>query len=151
MIASTMRLGFPFRPFRLTTTDETARNVVPILNRRNGTVARKGSAKKAAAKKAARTQTSNSGVDENSLSIGELRKLNALRKSVGDKLAEDTFAKWLKRQKSPKTDVEEDKNAALIADALMTLIEQKNIRIPRGGYQVTRGRGRVIVEQPKAA
>ena len=89
------------------------------------------------------------GIDETALTKGELRKLNALRKSVGDKLAEDTFSKWLKKQQSAQSDVQEDKNAALIAETLMKLIEDKSIRIPRGGYQVTRGRGRVIVEQAK--
>ena len=114
-------------------------------------MAKKRSAKKAAVKKAANNQTSNSGIDESGLTKGELRKFNALRKSVGDKLAEDTFAKWLKKRPSAHTGVQEDKNAVMIADALMKLIEDKSIRIPRGGYHVTRGRGRVIVEQPKSA
>ena len=90
------------------------------------------------------------GLDEIALTKGELRKLNALRKSVGDKLAEETFAKWLKKRQSAQTGVQEDKNAVIIADALMKLIDDKSIRIPRGGYHITRGRGRVIVEQPKS-
>lgn len=105
-------------------------------------------ARKPRAKKAAVNQKSNSGVDENALSKGELRKLNALRKSVGDKIAEETFAKWLKKQGDGQASVAEDKNAVLIADALIKLIEGKNLRIPRGGYLVSRGRGRVIVERP---
>jgi hypothetical protein len=40
----------------------------------------------------------------------------------------------------------EDKNAALIADTLIPLIEKNKLRIPRGGYLVRRGRGRVIVD-----
>ena len=108
-------------------------------------------ARKARAKKAAATHTSNSGIDENALTKGEVRKLNALRRSIGDKLGEEAFAKWLKRRKSAQTNVDEDKNAALIADALIKLIEERNLRIPRGGYLVTRGRGRVIVEQPTKA
>jgi len=44
--------------------------------------------------------------------------------------------------------VAEDKNAALIADALQPLIEKNKLRIPRGGHLVRRGRGRVIVEPP---
>jgi len=95
--------------------------------------------------------STNGGIDEGALTKGELRKLNALRKSVGDKLAEDTFAKWLKKRQSAQTGVEEDKNAALIADELIKLIEEKNIRIPQGGYLVTRGRGRVIVSPPESA
>ena len=105
-------------------------------------------ARKPRAKKSAANQASNSEVDESALSKGELRKLNALRKSVGDKLAEETFAKWLKKRADGQSTVTMDKNAVLIADALIKLIEDKGLRIPRGGYLVTRGRGRVIVEQP---
>ncbi len=38
-----------------------------------------------------------------------------------------------------------DKPAQLLADAVETLIEKKKPRLPRGGYLVKRGRGRVIV------
>ena len=34
---------------------------------------------------------------ETGLTKGQIRKLNALRKSVGDDLAEEVFAKWLER------------------------------------------------------
>jgi hypothetical protein len=83
--------------------------------------------------------------DESALTKGELRKLNALRKSVGEALGEKTFSEWLKKRASSKVTPSEDKNAALIADALVKLIDEKKLRIPRGGYHVTRGRGRVIV------
>jgi len=99
--------------------------------------------------KPAQTKPSNPGLDESALTKGELRKLNALRKSIGDKLGEEAFAKWLKKQSAAKSAVTEDKNAALIAETLAKLIDEKNLRIPRGGYLVTRGRGRVIVKQPK--
>lgn len=89
-----------------------------------------------------------SKIDEKTLTKGQVRKLNALRKSVGEKLADDTFAKWLKKQPGEAKD-STDKNAELIADELGKLIEQKNLRIPRGGYLVTRGRGRVIVTRIK--
>ena len=36
-------------------------------------------------------------IDETGLTKGLVRKLNALRKSVGDELAEEVFAKWLER------------------------------------------------------
>ena len=42
-------------------------------------------------------------IDESELTKGQLRKLNALRRSVGDDLAEDVFAKWLTRQAAPQT------------------------------------------------
>ena len=34
-------------------------------------------------------------IDYNTLTKGQVRKLNALRKSVGDDIAEDAFAKWM--------------------------------------------------------
>lgn len=99
-------------------------------------------------RKAADPQATNPTVDESALTKGELRKLNALRKSIGEKLGEEAFSKWLKKKETTSGTVPEDKNAALIANALMKLINEKKLRIPRGGYLVTRGRGRVIVEQP---
>ena len=35
-------------------------------------------------------------IDERSLTKGHVRKLNALRKSIGNALGEQAFAKWLK-------------------------------------------------------
>ena len=84
-----------------------------------------------------------SAVDEKTLTKGELRKLNALRKSIGNDLGVEAFAKWYTQQE--KDEEVSDPNIALIEDALNPLI--KEIRIPRGGaYAVRRGRGRFIVE-----
>ncbi len=86
-------------------------------------------------------------LDEKALTKGELRKLNALRKTVGEDVGEKAFMEWLR--KKPATMIEtEDKNAVLIADTLFPLIEKNKIRIPRGGYLVRRGLVRVIVERP---
>ncbi len=73
--------------------------------------------------------------------------MNALRKSVGENVGEKAFMEWL-RKKPMVTAEPEDKNAALIADTLVPLIEQNKLRIPRGGYLILRGRGRVIVVRP---
>ena len=86
------------------------------------------------------------GFDENQLTKGQLRKLTALRKSLGPDIADEAFAKWIAQQSKP---VPEDRNAAAIAEALMPLIEQGKLMIPRGGYLVRRGRGRVIAEPVK--
>ncbi len=86
-------------------------------------------------------------LDEKALTKGELRKLNALRKSVGEDIGEKAFMDWL-RKKPPAVAELEDKNAALIADTLIHLIEKNKLQIPRGGYLVRRGRGRVIVGSP---
>ena len=86
------------------------------------------------------------GFDENQLTKGQLRKLTALRKSLGSDIADEAFAKWIGRQSKP---VPEDRNAVVIAEALMPLIEQGKLRIPHGGYLVRRGRGRVLAEPVK--
>ncbi|MEQ9642035.1 MAG: hypothetical protein RIM84_18575 [Alphaproteobacteria bacterium] len=86
-------------------------------------------------------------VDEAALSKGDLRKLNALRKSLGPDIAERAFAEWL-ATKPEAVDGPPDRAAEVIADAVYGLVEKNNLQIPRGGYLVRRGRGRVIVERP---
>ena len=85
--------------------------------------------------------------DERDLTKGQLRKLNALRKSLGDEIALRAFSEWLSSQ--PAAANGNDPGAGKISDALQPLIEQGKLRIPRGGYVVRRGRGRVIVERPE--
>ena len=85
-------------------------------------------------------------VSDKELTKGELRKLNALRKSLGDDIAEKAFAEWY--ASAGADGVTADKNADLIGDALSSLAQAGKLRIPRGGYLVRRGRGRVIVERP---
>ena len=81
---------------------------------------------------------------EEELTKGQLRKLTALRKSLGDDIADKAFAEWLKNA-GDESAAPKDKDADLIVEALEPLIEKKKLRIRRGGYIVTRGRGRVIV------
>ena len=81
-------------------------------------------------------------ITEKSLTKGELRKLNALRRSLGDEIAEEAFVKW----KAAKDDGDApDPNVEMIEEALAPLMDK--IRIPRGGgYAIRRGRGRFIME-----
>ena len=81
--------------------------------------------------------------DESALTKGQLRKLNALRKSLGNTIADEAFAKWLQQAVA---EPEEDGNAQVIAEALWGLVQDGRLSIRRGGYVVRRGRGRVIVE-----
>ena len=87
-------------------------------------------------------------IDESTLTKGQRRKLNALRKSVGDEIGAHAFAAWVSSQQSAARS-EADNNAALIVDALWPLVEQGTLAIPRGGYKLRRGRGRIIVEATK--
>ena len=91
--------------------------------------------------------TSSSGIDQSTLTKGQRRKLNALRKSVGDTIGERTFAKWLATQEAVSGKA--DGNAATIVNTLWPLVEQGTLAIPRGGYLIRRGRGRIIVEAAK--
>jgi hypothetical protein len=88
------------------------------------------------------------GVNEANLTKGQLRKLNALRKSLGDEIANRAFAEWMSTHQNG-ADQASDKNARAITGALQALIEDGSLSIPRGGYIVRRGRGRVIVERPE--
>ena len=82
-------------------------------------------------------------IDESALSKGRLRKLNALRKSLGQAIADEAFAKWLSQAtEAPET----DENAEVIGNTLYGMVQEGRVSIRRGGYVVRRGRGRVIVE-----
>ncbi len=81
--------------------------------------------------------------DESALKKGQLRKLNALRRSIGPAIADKAFARWLDQATEAP---EVDKDAEIIRDALWSLIQEGKLFIRRGGYVVRRGRGRVIVE-----
>ena len=85
-------------------------------------------------------------IDENSLTKGQSRKLDALRKSVGNEIGEQAFVAWLTSQSAAG---KADANAALIVDTLWPLVQQGTLAIPRGGYLVRRGRGRIVVEPAK--
>ena len=86
-------------------------------------------------------------IDESGLTKGEIRKLNALRKSLGGTIADRAFAQWLRQKVSAKAAGQVDKNAELIASALGPLATAGKLRIGHGGYLVKRGRGRVIVSR----
>ena len=68
---------------------------------------------------------------EDQLSKGQARKLTALRKSLGDDIADKAFAGWMISR--PKPVEAGDKNADLIAELLVDQIKQGKRRMPRGG------------------
>ena len=57
-------------------------------------------------------------IDETGLTKGQVRKLNALRRSVGDDLAEEVFAKWLEREAASHAKDTLDPVAMKIVEAL---------------------------------
>jgi hypothetical protein len=80
-------------------------------------------------------------IDHSALTKGQIRKLNALRKSVGDDIAEDAFGKWMKSQSQTPKEVRDP-----VADALVTALDRfkndKTFRLGAKGYAVKRARGK---------
>ena len=81
-------------------------------------------------------------INEKDLTKGQIRKLNALRKSIGDKLANEVFAKWLKEQAKKHSSGQPDLVADLILNALSPLEKDRSIRLGNRGYSIHRARGK---------
>jgi hypothetical protein len=80
-------------------------------------------------------------IDDTSLNKGQIRKLNALRKSLGNEIADDAFSKWLKTQASGDV-VKEDLVALKIQEALSSLVYNKAFRLGSKGYIIKRSKGK---------
>jgi hypothetical protein len=81
-------------------------------------------------------------MDESTLSKGQLRKLEALRKSLGVAIADDAFGKWLKAQPKMGVANERDAVAEKLVEALSALESDKSFRLGRKGYVVRRAKGK---------
>ena len=80
-------------------------------------------------------------IDESTLTKGQLRKLNGLRRSVGIALGDEVFAKWLAQQaaaSAPKVDAV----AVKIEEALAGYASDKSFNLGVYGYTVRRARGK---------
>ena len=76
------------------------------------------------------------------LTKGHIRKRNALRKSLGKKIADQAFSKWLKAQKSAiKKAPKRDAVAEKIVAALKPL-SSKKINFGTYGYTIRRAKGK---------
>ena len=80
-------------------------------------------------------------IDHSTLTKGQVRKLNALRKSVGDNIAENAFGKWMKTQSKTPKDVRDPVADALVG-ALANLTSNKSFRLGTKGYVVKRSKGK---------
>ena len=80
-------------------------------------------------------------IDQSTLTKGQVRKLNALRKSIGDDIADEAFSKWMKSQSQIPKDVRDP-----VADALVAALDQfkddKTFRLGTKGYVVKRYKGK---------
>ena len=82
------------------------------------------------------------GIDETGLPKGHVRKLNALRKSVGDDLAEEVFARWLEREASSQAKSKPDLVAMKIVEALAGFENDPKFNLGNYGYTLRRAKGR---------
>jgi len=80
-------------------------------------------------------------IDQSTLTKGQVRKLNALRKGLGNDIAENAFGKWMKSQTKTPKDVRDP-----VADALVAALDQfkddKTFRLSAKGYVVKRSKGK---------
>ena len=83
-------------------------------------------------------------IKETSLNKGQIRKLNALRKSVGVKIGEEAFGKWLKEQAKAKAvpTVQSDPVAEKILNAVKSLEKDKTVKLGNRGYVIKRAKGK---------
>ena len=79
--------------------------------------------------------------NQSTLTKGQIRKLNALRKSVGDDIAEEAFSKWMISQSQTPKEVRDP-----VADALVAALDQfkddKTFNLGTKGYVVKRSKGK---------
>ena len=81
-------------------------------------------------------------INESNLTKGQIRKLNALRKSVGDELGEEVFAKWFAQKDRTPAAHRADPVAVKIEQALADFVEDRSFRLGNYGYTVRRARGK---------
>ena len=87
-------------------------------------------------------------IQTSKLNKGHQRKLKALRKSLGKKIADEAFSKWLKEVASGKNKASKiDPVAARLAGCIGREDKKKKLKLPRGGYLIRRGFQGVILAE----
>ena len=81
-------------------------------------------------------------INEKTLTKGQLRKLNALRKSLGDKIADRAFVQWQKDQPAKIVAAKSDPVAEKLVAAMASLSTDKAFKLGRKGYVVKRAKGK---------
>jgi hypothetical protein len=80
-------------------------------------------------------------VDEAELTKGQIRKLNALRKSIGSKLGDEAFSKWMKAKSKAIPEETIDPVAEKLLEALRSLEDDKSVKLGNWGYSIKRAKG----------
>ena len=79
-------------------------------------------------------------INVKALSKGEIRKLTALRNSLGNEIADEAFAKWLANKPSPAELT--DPIAGQIEEALARFAKDKKFTLGNYGYTVKKAKGK---------
>ena len=74
------------------------------------------------------------------LTKGEIRKLNALKKSIGDELGQKAFDEWRKANSKSENS---DKVADRIVSILSSADDIESLNLSAKGYTIYKSRGRV--------
>ena len=83
-------------------------------------------------------------MNKKSLTKGQLRKLNALRKSLGNQIADKAFKEWQKQQAKQVPADRADPVVSKLMAALKGLEKDKSINLGRKGYVIKRAKGRGV-------
>ena len=83
-------------------------------------------------------------MNKKSITKGQLRKLNALRKSLGNQIADKAFKEWLKQQAKQAPAERADPVVNKLLAALKGLEKDKSINLGRKGYAIKRAKGRGV-------
>ena len=83
-------------------------------------------------------------MNKKSLTKGQLRKLNALRKSLGNQIADKAFKEWQKQHAKQVPAERADPVVNKLLAALKGLEKDKSINLGRKGYVIKRAKGRGV-------
>ncbi len=83
-------------------------------------------------------------MNKKSITKGQVRKLNALRKSLGNQIADKAFKEWLKQQAKQAPAERADPVVNKLLAALKGLEKDKSINLGRKGYVIKRAKGRGV-------
>ena len=83
-------------------------------------------------------------INESKLTKGHVRKVNALRKTVGKELGDEVFEKWLAQQASARAAPKPDLVAIKIEEAIASFVDDRSFRLGNYGYTIRRARGKGV-------
>ncbi len=80
-------------------------------------------------------------MDVTSVTKGQIRKLNVMKKSIGDNLGEQAFSIWLRTQTKVSV-AKKDPVAEKLKAAISGLDSDSSVNLGAKGYTIKRARGR---------